>query len=77
MMEQNDHQQRRTADQELEQSLNEWKGILHNENLAENEEAETEEITDAELVDELGNIDLAAFEDAVADIEKYFQEKTK
>ncbi|WP_228058909.1 hypothetical protein [Nostoc sp. LEGE 06077] len=77
MMEQNDHQQRRTAEQELEQSLNQLEGMLNDENLAEDEETQAEEITDAELVDELGNIDLAAFEDAVADIEQYLQEKTK
>ncbi|MBE9207554.1 hypothetical protein IQ244_13680 [Nostoc sp. LEGE 06077] len=76
-MEQNDHQQRRTAEQELEQSLNQLEGMLNDENLAEDEETQAEEITDAELVDELGNIDLAAFEDAVADIEQYLQEKTK
>ncbi|BAY16255.1 hypothetical protein NIES2109_24660 [Nostoc sp. HK-01] len=77
MMEQNDHQQRRAANQEFEQSLNQLEGILHDENLAENEATQAEEITDAELVDELGDIDLAAFEDAVADIEQYLQEKTK
>lgn len=76
MMEQNQHQQRRAADQEFQESLDELEGILH-ESLTENEETQAEEITDEELVNQLTDIDLAAFEDAVADIEQYLEEKTK
>jgi ABC-type transport system involved in cytochrome bd biosynthesis fused ATPase/permease subunit len=76
MMEQNQHQQRRAANQEFEKSLNQLEGMLH-ESLTENEEIQTEEITDEELMNELTDIDLAAFEDAVADIEQYLEEKTK
>ncbi|MCC5636531.1 hypothetical protein LC593_11780 [Nostoc sp. CHAB 5844] len=75
-MEQNDHHQRRAADKEFQESLNQLEGILH-ESLTENEEAQTEEITEDEFDNELTDIDLAAFEDAVADIEQYLEEKAK
>jgi hypothetical protein len=76
MMEQNDHQQRRAADQEFQESLNQLEGIL-NDSLTEDEEAQAEEIAEYELINDLTDIDLAAFEDAVADIEQYLEEKTK
>jgi len=76
MMDQNEHQQRRAADKEFQESLNQLEGILQ-ESLTDNEETQTEEITEEELVNELTDIDLAAFEDAVADIEQYLEEKTK
>jgi hypothetical protein len=75
-MEPNQHQQRRAANQEFEQSLDELEDILH-ENLTENEATQTEEPTEIELVDDMTDIDLAAFEDAVADIEQYLKENTK
>jgi hypothetical protein len=71
MMEPNQHQQRRAADQEFQESLNQLEGILNN-SLTEDEETQTEDISEAEL-----DIDLAAFEDAVADIEQYLEEKAK
>jgi glutaredoxin 2 len=76
MTEQNDHQQRRAADQEFQESLNQLEGIL-NDSLTENEEVQAEEIAEYELINDLTDIDLAAFEDAVADIEQYLEEKTK
>ncbi|WP_313934800.1 hypothetical protein [Nostoc sp. FACHB-280] len=76
MMEQNDHQQRRAANQEFEQSLNQLEGILQ-QGLTEEDETQIEEPIDIELADDLTEIDLAAFEDAVADIEQYLEEKTK
>ncbi|MBD2297541.1 hypothetical protein H6G80_00720 [Nostoc sp. FACHB-87] len=75
-MEQNDHQQRRAANQEFEQSLNQLEGILQ-QGLTEDDETQIEEPIDIELADDLTEIDLAAFEDAVADIEQYLEEKTK
>ncbi|MBE9004413.1 hypothetical protein IQ259_05055 [Fortiea sp. LEGE XX443] len=75
-MEQNQHQQRRAADQEFHQSLNQLEGILQ-DSLTENAETQIEEPVELELADDLTDIDLAAFEDAVADIEKYLEEKTK
>ncbi|OCQ89955.1 hypothetical protein BCD64_18630 [Nostoc sp. MBR 210] len=75
-MEQNDHQQRRAANQEFEQSLNQLEGILQ-PGLTEEDETQIEEPIDIELADDLTEIDLAAFEDAVADIEQYLEEKTK
>ncbi|MBD2493846.1 hypothetical protein H6G75_05825 [Nostoc sp. FACHB-280] len=75
-MEQNDHQQRRAANQEFEQSLNQLEGILQ-QGLTEEDETQIEEPIDIELADDLTEIDLAAFEDAVADIEQYLEEKTK
>ncbi|WP_242072201.1 hypothetical protein [Nostoc sp. FACHB-110] len=76
MMEHNDHQQRNAANHEFEQSLNQLEGILQ-PGLTEDDETETEEPIDIELADDLTEIDLAAFEDAVADIEQYLEEKTK
>lgn len=76
MMEQNDHQHRRAADQEFQESLNQLEGIL-NDSLTEDEAAQAEEIAEYELINDLTDIDLAAFEDAVADIEQYLEEKTK
>ncbi|MBD2446386.1 hypothetical protein H6G76_04265 [Nostoc sp. FACHB-152] len=75
-MEQNQHQQRSAANQEFQHSLDQLENIL-NDSLTEDEETQTEEINDDELFNQLTDIDLAAFEDAVADIEQYLEEKTK
>jgi hypothetical protein len=75
-MEQNQHQQRRAADQEFQKSLDELEDILQ-ESVTENEETQAESTTEVASADDWADIDLAAFEDAVADIEQYLEEKTK
>ncbi|WP_366932331.1 hypothetical protein [Nostoc sp. NMS8] len=79
IMEQNQPEQRRAADQVFQQSLDQLEDILQ-ENLTEEEEIpqlHTSNFTEAELDQDLIDIDLAALEDAVADIEKYLEEITK
>jgi hypothetical protein len=84
IMEQIDRQQRHAAESEFKQSLCQLETILHDETLKE-ETAST--IKNSNIVNSKENkdnlpdnkdnlpIDLAAWEDAVADIEQYFQEK--
>jgi hypothetical protein len=69
-MEQNQHQQRQAADQEFQASLHQLEDILHEDG------AEDEVVTPPPQPEETP-IDLEAFEDAVADIEQYFAEKTQ
>ncbi|MEH2395865.1 hypothetical protein [Nostoc sp.] len=74
-------QQRRAADQVFQQSLDQLEDILQ-ENSTEEEEIpqlpqlDTSNLSEVEAQD-LINIDLAALEDAVADIEQYLEEITK
>ncbi|WP_306558132.1 hypothetical protein [Nostoc sp. 'Peltigera malacea cyanobiont' DB3992] len=72
-------QQRRVADQVFQESLEQLEDILQ-ENSTEEEEipqVHTSSPSEVELDQDLTNIDLAALEDAVADIEKYLEERTK
>jgi hypothetical protein len=76
-MEPNQQEQRVAANQEFIESLNQLEDILQ-QNPPETEEAtlvenQPEEIAEAEPDDK---IDLAAWEDAVADIEKYLEGRT-
>ncbi|MTJ52548.1 hypothetical protein FJR38_07680 [Anabaena sp. UHCC 0253] len=69
------HHQRTFADQDFQQSLNQLKDIV---------QANNEEVTESNTSDSLHQviskhtdiIDLDAWEDAVADIEQYLQQKT-
>lgn len=74
-MEPNQQEQRFAADQDFLKSLHELEDILQ-ENPLEEEAPQPEEPTLTPEPDEL-NIDLAAWEDAVADIEQYFESKQK
>jgi hypothetical protein len=79
IMEQSQPQQRRAADQVFQQSLEQLEDILQ-ESLTEEEEIpqlHTSTFSEVELDQDLIDIDLAALEDAVADIEQYLEEKTK
>lgn len=79
IMEQNQPEQRRAADQVFQESLEQLEDILQ-ENSTEEEEIpqlHTSTFTEVELDQDLIDIDLAALEDAVADIEKYLEEITK
>lgn len=78
-MEQNQPEQRRVADQVFEQSLDQLEDILQESSTEEEEisQLHTSTFTEVELDEDLIDIDLAALEDAVADIEQYLEEKTK
>ncbi|WP_414544008.1 hypothetical protein [Nostoc sp. CCY0012] len=78
-MEQNQHKPRQAADQEFQKSLEQLEDILQ-ENLDEDQgtpPVRNESKNEVELVEDLTVIDLAALEDAVADIEEYLDKKTK
>ncbi len=76
-MEPNQEEQRVAANSEFIQSLNQLEDILQQNPPAEKEvplvENQPEEIAEAEPDEK---IDLAAWEDAVADIERYLEGKT-
>ncbi len=72
-MEQHQPEQRSAADQVFQESLEQLEDILQESSIEEEEMPELH----IELDEELTNIDLAALEDAVADIEKYLDEITK
>ncbi|MBD2565311.1 hypothetical protein ACEYW6_10750 [Nostoc sp. UIC 10607] len=81
-MEQSQPQQRRVADQVFQESLDQLEDILQ-ESSTEDEEIpqlaqlHTSSLSEVELDQDLTDIDLAALEDAVADIEQYLEEITK
>lgn len=77
-MEQN-QQQRRAADKEFLQSLNELEDILQESPTEEEEtlKTDTAKTSDSELIEIKAEIDLEALEDAVADIEQYLEKKIK
>ena len=76
-MEPNQEEQRVAANQEFIQSLNLLEDILQQNTTQKEEvplvESQPEEIAEVEPDDK---IDLAAWEDAVADIERYLEGKT-
>ncbi|MBW4615986.1 MAG: hypothetical protein KME21_22425 [Desmonostoc vinosum HA7617-LM4] len=76
-MEQSQQKQRHAAANEFLQSLDQLEDILqeHPTEIEGTPHLHTAGTTDAELVENLTEIDLAAFEDAVADIEQYLEEK--
>lgn len=76
-MEQSPKQKRRAAEQEFQASLEHLEGMLQ-ETATEDEETTkilTQDVIEA--VDDEVDIDLAALEDAVADIENYLEERKK
>lgn len=79
IMEQSHPEQRRAADQVFQQSLEQLEDILQEISTEEEEipQLHTSTFTEVELDEDLIDIDLAALEDAVADIEQYLEEKTK
>jgi paraquat-inducible protein B len=75
-------QQRRVADQVFQQSLDQLEDILQEISTEEEEiphlpQLHTTNLNEVEVDQDLIAIDLAALEDAVADIEQYLEEKTK
>ncbi|WP_414512398.1 hypothetical protein [Nostoc sp. PCC 9305] len=80
IMEQNQPEQRRAADRVFQQSLEQLEDILQESSTEEEEEIpqlHTSTFTEVELAQDLIDIDLAALEDAVADIEQYLEKITK
>ncbi|BCL36891.1 hypothetical protein [Nostoc sp. MS1] len=77
-MEQSEQQKRLEAEQKFQAALEQLEDILQ-ENPTEEEtpNTSTEDVSEAELVDDGFDIDLAALEDAVADIEHFLEERTK
>ncbi|MEH2075949.1 MAG: hypothetical protein V7K57_16385 [Nostoc sp.] len=75
-------QQRHVADRVFQQSLEQLEDILQEISTEEEEisplpELHTPSLSEVELAQDSIAIDLAALEDAVADIEQYLEEKTK
>jgi hypothetical protein len=75
-------QQRRVADQVFQQSLDQLEDILQEisndeEEISQVPHLHTTNLSEVEVDQDLIAIDLAALEDAVADIEQYLEEKTK
>ncbi|MEH2409442.1 hypothetical protein [Nostoc sp.] len=79
IMEQIQPQPRRVADQVFQESLDQLEDILQENSIEEEEipQLHTSTVTEVELDQDLIDIDLAALEDAVADIEQFLEEKTK
>ncbi|MEA5602231.1 hypothetical protein [Nostoc sp. UHCC 0252] len=75
-------QQRRVADQVFQQSLDQLEDILQEisneeEEISQLPQLHNTNLSEVEVDEDLIAIDLAALEDAVADIEQYLEEKTK
>ncbi|MBD2347136.1 hypothetical protein [Anabaena subtropica] len=78
-MEQRQPEKRRHLEQEFQASLEQLEDILQKSS-TEDEEipvTPTDDVTEVEAFDDEADIDLAALEDAVADIENYLEEITK
>ncbi|MFN6571221.1 hypothetical protein A6770_27785 [Nostoc minutum NIES-26] len=77
-MEQSQQPQRRAADEEFQESLDQLEDILQ-ESSTENEQTPKLHTgsSEVEVGEDLSGIDLEAFEDAVADIEQYLEDRTK
>ncbi|MFB2771356.1 hypothetical protein ACE1AT_19010 [Pelatocladus sp. BLCC-F211] len=86
-MEQNQDQQRRVADQEFQKSLDQLQQILQDDSTQteqtpqspsdDQSDAPKEPLRDRQITETSSIIDLDLWEDAVADIEQYFQQKGK
>lgn len=78
-MEQSQPEKRRHIEQEFQASLEQLEDILQ-ESLTEDEDipvTPTDDVGEVVALDDETDIDLAALEDAVADIEHYLEEITK
>ena len=79
IMEQIQPEERRAAAKEFQESLEQLQQILQ-ENATEDEqtpELDTGTTNQTEVAESFAGIDMAAFEDAVADIEQYMESKQK
>ncbi len=81
IMEQNEQGQRNSAAKEFQESLDQLQRLL--EEIEENQEEQqtakpkVDPIPEKQAVEESPKFDLAEWEDAVADIEQYFESKDK
>lgn len=76
-MEQSQQQQRRAAAKEFIQSLNQLEDMFLLDGTKNEETPEFDSGSDDQVAENSSAIDLAAFEEAVADIEQYLEGKTK
>ncbi|AFY49961.1 hypothetical protein Nos7524_4197 [Nostoc sp. PCC 7524] len=77
-MEPNQQQHRQEAAQDLEAALEQLEDILQEDSTDDQEISDiTGNANAVEQIEDATDADLAAWEDAVADIEKYLEEKTK
>jgi hypothetical protein len=77
-MEPNQQQHRQEAAQDLEAALEQLEDILQEDSTDDQEISDiTGNANTVEQTEDATDADLAAWEDAVADIEKYLEEKTK
>ncbi|MBD2432881.1 MULTISPECIES: hypothetical protein [Fischerella] len=78
-MEQNQHEQRRAADQEFQKSLDQLQQILQDDSTQTEEtpQSPSDYEGDRQIAETSSIIDLDVWEDAVADIEQYLQQKGK
>ncbi|WP_315789987.1 hypothetical protein [Fischerella sp. JS2] len=78
-MEQNQHQQRRVADQEFQKSLDQLQQILQDDStqIEETPQSPSNHESDRQIAESSSIIDLDVWEDAVADIEQYLQQRGK
>jgi tRNA A58 N-methylase Trm61 len=65
------HRQRNFADQDFQQSLNQLEDIVQDNSMSDTNSSISQENSENTCI-----IDLAAWEEAVADIEQYLQQKT-
>ncbi|OKH13346.1 hypothetical protein NIES592_14880 [Fischerella major NIES-592] len=78
-MEQNQHEQRRVADQEFQKSLDQLQQILQDDSTQTEEtpQSPSDHEGDRQIAETSSIIDLDVWEDAVADIDQYLQQKGK
>ncbi|HIK03950.1 MAG TPA: hypothetical protein IGS40_04425 [Trichormus sp. M33_DOE_039] len=78
-MEPNQQQHRQESAQDFEEALEQLEDILHESSTDEEEipDISTGNINAMEQSEDANDADLAAWEDAVADIEQYLEEKAK
>ncbi|BAY25100.1 hypothetical protein NIES2100_49010 [Calothrix sp. NIES-2100] len=81
-MEQHQQEERQTAAQEFQAALDELENILQEKRPEDQAKPGFDDgsVSDAQLAqeeDDLASIDIAAFEDAVADIEQYLAQRQK
>lgn len=76
-MEQDQQQQRRAAKNEFLQSLNQLEDMFHTGTTEDEETPLESNCTIDDEVVESSSIDMAAFEEAVADIEQYLEQEKR
>ncbi|MGD1911602.1 MAG: hypothetical protein ACFB2X_12285 [Rivularia sp. (in: cyanobacteria)] len=78
-MEQNEQEQRSSAAKEFQESLDQLQNLLEEDPTVEQlvQEVEIDKAPQKQVVEDSLKFDLADWEDAVADIEQYFESKNQ